>query len=1083
MPLPTNIIGEPLEEYVHDEISHRQSWQYSGYDSNRSNQQIQYLNNKNAWVKLASSVEIGVENTSSSASETNLGKTRLEDIGFSSPENFLGSELAKQFTLFNTTSEVNKPNSRSGIAKNLTGEEEKRLKLWNKDSSYGLGGSEFGLQPSPGIKSINIDCLNRGSIRKATIELKAYNKFQFELIELLYLRIGFHVLLEWGNDRYYNQEDKKYQNTGTSILEDKWFNDSSFTQLTMLREIEKYRAEYSGNYDGFFGRVVNFDWSFSNDGSYDISLQLVTVGDIIESLQVNLPSQIRQKVELINSGSKNSETKLDEELDNVIDDWLYSKQDAAKKHINSCESDYFFAQAIYTETEREEMGDDLSIFKAKDRYTRFVTLGEFLRKLDGLTIPDLVNKNGDREKIVQINTHPNQLISYGLDQSPIDPRVCIFNFEINSPALEGIYTPLFNNELKKYIVSTDNVSAGRLMNIYLNFDFIKQCLRGNTDNEGKLSLFKCLQSLCSGLNKALGGVNKLEPVIKDDNFITIIDQTPIIGLIEHRNDNDTIVPLEIFGHNTVDKKSNFVKNISLNTSITPDLAAMVTIGATAAGGSAKGIDATAFSKWNAGLSDRFNHEIVYPLVDTTVEVTDAIRLEKEKEFGEEWDNIITTQTIKRVAKKGWAFIKGYITGGYVGASTELAVESVTNTPDPSEPKYVSKPPIPRTHYTREEYIAVRYNYYYQDLQTKLNVKESESQLQKSYIAYLMEAFGGFQSILIGNNQSIPKTHPSQAKYFQFDADFINRAKFSYKEYLRIANEIAYNKSLKDAKKQEDIYASNQVGFIPIKLNITLQGIAGVKIYNKLNIQQGFLPSNYPKDLHFIITKVNHQVQDNNWETVLETISMPVTKVIKYPVTSPNYQGNPDSTPAGVKPLSERGPMPSDSRLFAIFYDNRKNEMRRFAFINLINTFHPDARPQFEAFFREIESNYRGYKVVINSIDRSLTKSIELKKQNPSNATPGSSLHNYNAAVDFNLVEPNGRYLRKEGFKAEWINSGVPAIARKHGLGWGGDFVNYQDDVHFFMDVNLKGLTINQIRERAHSLGDLEKIDVNKIKLS
>ena len=43
-----------------------------------------------------------------------------------------------------------------------------------------------------------------------------------------------------------------------------------------------------------------------------------------------------------------------------------------------------------------------------------------------------------------------------------------------------------------------------------------------------------------------------------------------------------------------------------------------------------------------------------------------------------------------------------------------------------------------------------------------------------------------------------------------------------------------------------------IGFIPVGFNISLKGIAGIKIYNKLNINNTFLPNEYPKSLKFIV---------------------------------------------------------------------------------------------------------------------------------------------------------------------------------------------------------------------------------------
>jgi len=58
-----NIIGEQFEEGVYLEIQNRQKTHGSGYLNKRTPQQIQFLNNRNAWLKLASSVYILGENT------------------------------------------------------------------------------------------------------------------------------------------------------------------------------------------------------------------------------------------------------------------------------------------------------------------------------------------------------------------------------------------------------------------------------------------------------------------------------------------------------------------------------------------------------------------------------------------------------------------------------------------------------------------------------------------------------------------------------------------------------------------------------------------------------------------------------------------------------------------------------------------------------------------------------------------------------------------------------------------------------------------------------------------------------------
>ena len=208
-----NIVGEKFDDFVVNQINARQNLYGRGFGSTQlSPSNLLLLNNRNAWLKLASSVNVfdftppptstpsGLSRANIIAQQlpTTLGTQRLKDIGINNTADFLGSQLAQKAVLFNTLSTVTDNNKfaapRSGVAKTSS--------LWNASNSYGLGGTDFGLNPAPGLISATIDNQNRGSIRKATIEIKAFNKFQFEMLELVYLRLGFTMMLEWGFDKY-----------------------------------------------------------------------------------------------------------------------------------------------------------------------------------------------------------------------------------------------------------------------------------------------------------------------------------------------------------------------------------------------------------------------------------------------------------------------------------------------------------------------------------------------------------------------------------------------------------------------------------------------------------------------------------------------------------------------------------------------------------------------------------------------------------------------------------------------------------------------------------------------------------------
>ena len=200
------------------------------------------------------------------------------------------------------------------------------------------------------------------------------------------------------------------------------------------------------------------------------------------------------------------------------------------------------------------------------------------------------------------------------------PRICIVRNNLLSEELENnVYfedttTSINNfNDLipLNWLIKGNNLIYGNVMNIYLNFNFILNSLKSNLDSKGNLSIYNFLSSICKGINKNLGGVNNLEPIVDElTNSITILDQSVVPGKNEFLEENDPV--LEIYGYNTTNIKgnslSNFVKDFGFQTEITPELSTIIAIGASS-NNEPVGEDATAFSKWNLGLEDRFNKKI------------------------------------------------------------------------------------------------------------------------------------------------------------------------------------------------------------------------------------------------------------------------------------------------------------------------------------------------------------------------------------------------------------------------------------------------------------------------------------------
>lgn len=335
------------------------------------------------------------------------------------------------------------------------------------------------------------------------------------------------------------------------------------------------------------------------------------------------------------------------------------------------------------------------------------------------------------------------------NQMSFDPRVCIvrngiFYDKLNNTKYLHNYKQLEFFQ-KTYSASEDGGEIGDFSNCYLSFSTVKDSIDSNTDERGDLSLLKFLEDICGKINRVMGGINNLEPIIDEKrNQIQIVDSS-----LHNKKIDLPQTPFQIFGYNG--NESTFVRNVNLKTEISPEFASMVTIGSTAAGYS-KGMESTAFSKWNRGIFDRF----------------------KENETLSS-----TTQT----------------------------------TPEPEE----------------------NYLKYLLDLPNPMN-----------YLGMDRPEDGSSHSI----NPEIIETNLSVSTEFF--------------KYLRA----------KTYEKAPENYTSTSNGFIPFNLQLTMDGLSGMKIYNKIEVDTRFLPSNYPENLKFVIKRVSHKISNGDWETSLDTTVMP-----------------------------------------------------------------------------------------------------------------------------------------------------------------------------------------------------------------
>ena len=234
----------------------------------------------------------------------------------------------------------------------------------------------FGIVPMPGIIDANIRTKTAyGSLREAKVNFVCHNRRQLEVLELLYMRPGYPVLLEWGWTPYISNEGKK-EEYFPYIPE--FFKQDS--KISTIQEIILNRKKQSGgNYDGFIGYCKNFDIKSRPDGGYDCTTEIIAMGEVLEGLKGR-----REGVFLNKENELHEVDNLEFYLQALL---LFLMDPDSLKHQEFTEFHYLFRKLVELAKFlspnldiREYTEDDVEIVE-KYRVTKISSTGEEQRKL------------------------------------------------------------------------------------------------------------------------------------------------------------------------------------------------------------------------------------------------------------------------------------------------------------------------------------------------------------------------------------------------------------------------------------------------------------------------------------------------------------------------------------------------------------------------------------------------------------------------------------------------------------------------------------------------------------------------------
>ena len=247
-----------------------------------------YTTQKVCTIRMVSGVDI----------EESAVNTLLRNAG---EEKLLGPNLAAMYMLEGGTK------NNSIISTTINGETAYGVgtRINSSRGGFGPGGTYgdksiranaddgFGIVPMPGIIDAKINTVSKeGALREATINFSCHNRGQLEILETIYMRPGYNVLLEWGWNPYINNIGAVEDNNYSAISE---FFDSNSDFDKISKKIRDNKKNSGGNYDGFMGFVKNFSYQAREDGGYECTTELISNNSLLETLKAGKRSDYIKK--------------------------------------------------------------------------------------------------------------------------------------------------------------------------------------------------------------------------------------------------------------------------------------------------------------------------------------------------------------------------------------------------------------------------------------------------------------------------------------------------------------------------------------------------------------------------------------------------------------------------------------------------------------------------------------------------------------------------------------------------------------------------------------------------------------------
>jgi hypothetical protein len=775
-----SIFKQTLSKTIQDQLAARTKV-VSGVNNNRSLLLPWYLS-KNSWTRMTSMVNY----TSGKVDFVGDGSVKITKDGYYTDQELAMKNILQggQLYIKNNNSDI------ASLRKNIAvpdgaygGSFDVRGDGKTADPTYYR---QFGTRPMPGITSVRLNTVSAyGSLFETNVSFYAWDNHQLNELEILFMRPGYSVLLEWGWSQYIDNNNQPTVFSGLTVPAFKNLN-----QQDIYDQIEGLRIKHDHNYDGMLGYVKNFSWKMLKNGGYECNTTLISMGEAINTLKISTNNiKINEKpsfdttskdnyvyddfenifISLKGTGelylTKTSDGKkfLDEEL--YKGNWNYDKnyisRDRIVNQLKIKKIDENIIKRLQQQPYIKQIKSGNENQNPEGKSYEYISLDVFVAIVDTYFNLQITSKKSSNSIDNIVNIIPPGQEDYCLasrDSISVDPSVCLVSnplaFEKEflkglNPAYDknkGVVSPVkqtlayANSNYYRSGLGTlplfynDTLKVGYIGDIYVNISLLLNEYKNikNSSNDEGVNLTVYFKNILNKISNALGGLNNfsLSTAGRDQNTLRIID----LYYLE-KNSGEDKYEFDLMGLNTIVRDANVESQIFENQSTIVAIAAQS----------------------RANLGDVYNSTQVY--LNAGIEDRVAISKAQPGELNN-FENKVNSDNV--FYAKLFNFLL-YVRDNVVGADSS------------------------------DDY-----------------------------------------AISTSNSGTVP---------YSFLKQFM----------------LKYNGEL------------NFKALLPFKLNIKLDGIGGIVVGEVFKVKTNILPQNYAdKNLGFVITKISHDLTNNDWETTLET---------------------------------------------------------------------------------------------------------------------------------------------------------------------------------------------------------------------